>query len=153
MTSPRSRWTFFLAAILAVSLISTSCGMITGPGPGLNVVASISRQSAESITFRIGVENTGTTAKSLDFSTSQTFDIEVRAVSGALVWRWSNDKYFADVLIGLELGPGESSIQETAWDLKGDNGQPLPHGTYKAKVFITSSPRDGDLVSVITLNI
>jgi hypothetical protein len=138
---------------LAVLLISPSCGLITGPGPGLNIVASISQQSAESMTFRIGVENTGSEAETLNFGNSQFFDIEVRSASGALVWRWSTGKSFLDVLWSLDLDPGESSVQETAWDLTGDNGQPLPHGTYTAKIFITSQPRDGDLVSVIFPNI
>ena len=153
MTSTRLRWPFLMAVSLAVLLISPSCGLITGPGPGLNIVASISQQSAESITFRIGVENTGSKAETLNFGNSQFFDIEIRTASGALVWRWSTDKIFLDIVWALDLDPGESSIQETVWDLTDDLQKLLPHGTYRAKVFITSQPRDGDLVSEIFLNI
>jgi len=141
-----------MAVSLAVLLLSPSCGLITGPGPGLNIVASISQQSAENITFRIGVENTGSSAETLNFGNSQFFDIEVRTASGALVWRWSTGKSFLDVLWSLDLDPGESSVHETVWDLTDDFQQPLPRGSYKAKVFITSQPRDGDLVSEILLN-
>jgi hypothetical protein len=149
MKSTCSRWSFFL--VLAVPLIALSCGSITAPKPGLNIVASIGQQSPGSITFRIGVENTGSATEALEFRSSQFFDIEVRSRSGQLVWQFSHNKFFSAVLWGLELAPGESSVRDSAWDLTGDDEKRLPSGTYTAKIYITNSPRDEDLSSAIKL--
>ena len=151
MKTPRHRFSRFM--ILAVPLITLSCGSSTLPNPGLNIIASISQQTSANMTFRIGVENTGSTTKSLNFSNSQFFDIEVKDLSGRLVWRWSNGAGFLDVLWALELEPGESNARETVWNLAGNDQKPLSHGFYTAKIYITSSPRHPGLSSVIRLTI
>jgi len=160
MKKLRPRLSFLL--ILAVPLITLSCGQGGSPtspisrlrqvvtGLTLSVTTS---QGAGSMTFRINVENGGSATETLNFTCAQFFDIEVTDQSGKLVWRWSNDKYFAAVLWSLELSPGESSAQETVWNLTGSDQKPLSSGSYTAKIYITSSPRDGGLSSVIRLTI
>ena len=141
-------------SILAVSLISLSCDSATSPRLGLNIVASVSQHMAESITFRIGVENTGSKTETLNFVSSQFFDIEVKDGGGHLVWQYSYNTYFLDVLWGFELAPGESSqVREYIWNLTGNDQEPLPSGSYKARIYITNSPRDEGLSTVISLTI
>jgi hypothetical protein len=108
----------------------------------------------ESITFRIGVENTGSKTETLNFVSSQFFDIEVKDGGGHLVWQYSSNSYFLDMLWGFELAPGESSqVREYVWNLKGNDQEPLPFGSYKARIYITDSPRDGGLSTIISLTI
>lgn len=142
-----------LLPVLVALMFTLSCGSITSPKPGLNIIASISQQTVQSMTFRIGVENTGTETKSLSFRNSQFFDIEVRNGGGTLVWQYSHDAFFLDFVWGLELAPGESSVRDFAWDLTGNNGNALPAGRYRAKVSITSSPREENLVTEIKVSI
>jgi hypothetical protein len=60
---------------------------------------------------------------------------------------------YLDVLWELELSPGLSSVHEYVWDLTGNDQKSLPSGAYRAKIDITSSPRDGDLSAEIRLTI
>ena len=137
-------------SILAVSLISLSCDSATSPKLGLNIVASVSQH----ITFRIGVENTGLKKETLTFGSSQFFDIEAKDGGGLLVWQYSYNAYFLAVVWGFELAPGESSqVREYVWNLTGNVQEPLPSGSYKAKIYITNSPRDEWLSTVISLTI
>lgn len=149
MKNLRPRLSFLM--ILAIPLVTLSCDSVTSPNKGLNVIASTSRQAFGSITFRIGVENAGLTTETLNFGDSQFFDIEVNDLSGRLVWRWSYDKAFCQVLWGLELSPSESSVQETVWNLAGSDQKPVPPGSYTAKIYITSNPRDERLTSIVRL--
>jgi len=149
MKNLRPRISFLL--ILAIPLITLTCDSVTSPNKGLTVIASTSRQAFGSITFRIGVENSGLTTETLKFGDSQFFDIEVQDLSGRPVWRWSYDKAFSQVVWGLELSPGESSVQETVWNLTGSDQKPVSPGSYTAKIYITSSPRDERLTSVVHL--
>jgi len=146
---------FYLLLLAAGTILAAiSCaGPATAPKAGLNIVATTGTQPG-SVTFGIGVKNTGTATERLTFGSSQFFDIEVRNVSGHLVWQFSADKYFLDLLWGFDLAPGESSqVQETVWDLKGNDGDLVPPGLYNATVYITNSPRNEDLSTVIRLTI
>ena len=143
----------FLLVLLA-SFMTLSCGSVTAPKVGLNIIATASLQTAGSTTFRIGVENTGSKTETLNFGSSQFFDIEVRDRGGHLVWQYSHDAYFLDVLWGIELAPGESSqVREYVWTHMGNDQKPLPSGSYKATVYITNSPRDEGLSKVVSLTI
>ena len=54
--------------VLMVPLMTVSCGSVTTPRAGLNVIATVSQQTAGSMTFQIGVENTGTKTETLLFA-------------------------------------------------------------------------------------
>jgi len=140
--------------VLLVSFITLSCGFVTAPKVGLNIIATASQQTAGSTTFRIGVENTGPKTEALSFRNGQFFDIEVKDGGGHLVWKYSYDAYFATVVWSIELAPGESSrVYEQVWNLTGNDQKPLPSGSYKATVYITNNPRDEGLSKVVSLTI
>jgi len=139
--------------VLLVPLITLSCGSLTTPRAGLNVIATVSQQTAGSMTFQIGVENTGTKTETLQFRSGQFFDIEVKDLSGHLVWKYSFNGYFATLVWGFELAPGQSEVKEYVWNLTGNDEDPLPSGPYKAKIYITNSPRDEGLSKVVSLTI
>jgi len=54
---------------------------------------------------------------------------------------------------GIELAPGQSEVKEYVWNLAGNDKDPLHPGPYKAKIYITNSPRDEGLSKVISLTI
>lgn len=140
--------------VLSASFTTLSCGSVTAPKAGLDIIAWASQQTAGSTTFRIGVENTGSKTETLSFRSSQFFDIEVRDKGGHLVWQYSYDSAFATLVWGLELAPGESSqVQEYIWTHLGNDQKPLPSGSYKATVYITNNPRDEGLSKVVSLTI
>jgi len=139
--------------VLLVPFITLSCDSVTTPKAGLNIVATVIQQTAGSITFRIGAENTGTKTETLNFFSSQFCDIEVKDSGGHLLWQYSYGLYFAAVVWGFELAPGESQVREVVWNRTGNDQKPLPSGSYKAKIYITNSPRDEGLSSVVNLTI
>jgi hypothetical protein len=99
MRTKKRRLEAFLGLGLALSI--TACGSVTSPKPGLSIIASVSQQTAESLTFRIGVENTGSRTENLNFTSSQFFDIEIRNALGQLVWRYSAGAGFLDLIWAL----------------------------------------------------
>lgn len=140
-------------AVFLVPFITLSCGFVTTPNAGLNVIATASQRTAGSMTFQIGVENTGTKTETLQFRSGQFFDIEVKDGKGHLVWKYSFDSYFATLVWGFELAPGQSEVKEYVWNLTGNDKNPLPSGSYKAKIYITNNPRDEGLSKVVSLTI
>lgn len=138
---------------LGLIVLLSGCGSITSSQTGLNVVASASRQSATSVLFRVGVENTGPEIKKLEFRSSQFFDIELRTLAGTVVWSYSHNAVFADLVWGLELTPGKSEVRDFVWDLTGNDGKTVLPGVYRAKIFITNTPRDERLTFEIGLTI
>lgn len=135
----------FWSAILAFLLTASGCGTATSPpvSDGLRMTVSTNRMGPDSLTFNHTIENTGPEERTLTFSSSQSFDIEVRSLGGELLWRWSHDKVFLDLMWSLRLAPGESSAGETGWDIKGNDGRSLPPGVYKCRFSVTCSPRAG----------
>lgn len=159
----------FLLFCIVVSLIALSCSSVSSPNMGLIIIASITQEAPGTLTFRVGVENAGTKMETLDFTSGQRYDIEIRDLPmkpgpllhkpplverGEAVWRYSYHYIFLPVLRRLELAPGESRVfEEVVWDLAGNDGAPLPPGSYWAKVYITSVPRYKHLSSLIPLTI
>jgi len=139
--------------VLLVPLVSLSCGSVTTPRVGLNIIATVSQPTARSMTFQIGVENSGTKTETLQFGSGQFFDIEVKDATGHLVWKYSFGGYFTALVWNLELAPGQSEVREYVWNLAGNDKDRLPSGPYKAKIYITNSPRDEGLSKVVSLTI
>lgn len=138
---------------LVVAFFFSACGSVTGPKTGLNVVASVISQTTGSVTFRIGIENTGSETRTLSFSSAQFCEIEVKSLFGKLVWNFAHDAYFATMVWNLEVAPGETAVRELIWDLTGNDQKPVPSGVYKARIVITGGPRDEALSTEIGLTI
>lgn len=151
MKNVRPLLSFLLALIIL--LITFSCSSTTSPDQGLILIAWVSQQTAESMTFRIGVRNAGWTTDTLVFTSSQFCEIEVKDQSGQVVWQLSYGRDFLALIWTLKLEPFNSYVQETVWDLKGNDQEPLPSGPYTAEINITSSPRDEGLSTLIRLTI
>ncbi len=140
----KARPRFLGGLVIALSLGACNLGPIF-PGP-LNMRVWIDRPGAAVMTFRVGIENQGTTKITLEFMDSQFFEIEIMDASGKLLWNWANGMLFYSYAWRIHLLPGTTYAQEARWDLTGNDGIPLPSGIYKARYTITCSPRDNRLV-------
>jgi hypothetical protein len=151
------------ATVPLIFLMAAACRSNSSPfsptggaelkGEGIKMTVSTSGQGTGVLTFLIELKNEGASSATLDFGSAQIFDIEVSGVFNRPVWKWSYDKYFAQVFCALELKPGEAYSYRADWHLTANDGAKVQPGMYKAKVWITNYPRDQDLSVAFLLTI
>ncbi len=94
----------------------------------------------EPVEVRLTLRNAGEAPVRVQFGSAQRFDVIVRR-RGALVWRWSYDKAFVQVIQEVTLSPGQTLAFNAAWgqvDLQGRRAEP---GEYEiVGVFLGRSP-------------
>jgi hypothetical protein len=144
-----------VAVLLSFLLATYSCQSGSSPlspgsgevvkASGLKLVASASGLGTGGLTFRIDLKNEGKSAVSVEFSDSQVFDLAVSNMAGDLVWKWSHDKAFLQVMWQLDLKPGDVCSRTADWDCKANDGSPLAPGIYRVKAWILSYSPDKDL--------
>lgn len=76
--------------------------------------------------------NDGQATLILDFPDGQRFDFEVISEDGAVVWRWAEGRFFAQVLGRETLEPGAS----LHWTGRIESG--LPAGVYRVLATLTT---------------
>lgn len=83
--------------------------------------------------------------RDLTFSSAQQFELAIIDENGKEVYRYSDDKGFAMVLVTRTINPGESLKWQDAWDMTDKNGKRLESGDYKAVITILAVPElDGE---------
>lgn len=83
------------------------------------------------VTLTLAVTNPGSAPVTVEFSSSQQFDFQVRDPDGRILWTWSAGKGFATMLTSRTLAPGETATYAAEW-------QPVTDGTYSATGMLTS---------------
>lgn len=81
------------------------------PYPGLFTILSIDKkdyQPGETIKMKLMKINLSQDAISLRYTTSQRYDFKISYPSGRVLWRWSEDKAFTQVLGSLVIAPGQA---------------------------------------------
>jgi len=67
----------------------------------------------------------------LTYNTAQRFDFFVRrGTAGPVVWRWSADRFFAQVTQRVTLAPGQSQVFTATWDQRTNQGNRVQPGLY-----------------------
>jgi hypothetical protein len=94
----------------------------------------------EPVQLRLEVLNDEGKPVTLPFSSSQRYDFEV-LWEGQLIWRWSADRMFAQVLTQETLAPGERRRFEAPWDGRQADGVVARTGEYSARGVLTVSGR------------
>jgi hypothetical protein len=100
---------------------------------GVELALSVDKEvyaPAEPVQVELVVRNPGPGAVTFQFSDSQRYDFAVYNDRGALVWYWSRDKMFAQVLGSLTLAPGEERRYRERWDQQDTEGRRVPPGQY-----------------------
>ncbi len=73
---------------------------------------------------------------------AQEYDFFVRQ-RGALVWQWSHDKAFAQVVREMTLAPGQTRSYSAAWDQRDLQGRRVEAGTYEVSAVFLGAQRHG----------
>ena len=80
----------------------------------------ISRDTTVGLVFHL--TNSGTQPVVLEFNTAQRYDFEVRTTAGNIVWRWSDDQMFAQMMGSETIPPGASREFRERWNPGGRTG-------------------------------
>lgn len=93
-----------MAAMLTIGCTSLR------PGQGPDLVTSLEVDIGRDATVGLVLHltNSGTQPAVLEFNTAQRYDFEVRTTAGELVWRWSDDQMFGQV-VGADTVPAGAS--------------------------------------------
>ncbi len=96
-----------------------------------------SYEGDQPIRLQLVLENEGSEPVTLQFTTSQRYDFEIRSAEDELVWRWSDEMGFAQMLGSEIVEPGGRLRYEEEFSMA------LDAGTYRVIGYITA--RDVDL--------
>ena len=92
------------------------------------------------VQLRLELFNEGAEPVRLTFNSSKKFDFEV-LWEDQLLWRWSADRLFAQMLTEETLAPGEQRAFEATWDGRITGGETAKAGEYLARGILTVSGR------------
>jgi hypothetical protein len=125
-------------ATAAGLVLLVGVGALAGPAArverqGVELVLTVDKAvyaPGEPVQMELVVRNPGPAAVTFQFSDSQRYDFLVLDDGGGLVWYWSRDKAFAQVLGSLTLSPGEERRFRERWDQRDNDGRAVPAGRY-----------------------
>ncbi len=128
-----------MRSVVATSLVlAVAAAALAGPTArverqGVELVLSVDKEAyalGEPVQMELVVRNPGPGAATFQFSDSQRYDFVVQDDRGAVVWYWSRDKMFAQVLGTLTLIPGEERRFRERWDQRDNEGRAVASGRY-----------------------
>lgn len=93
----------------------------------------------ERVRMKLVATNAANGEVSLSFPTAQRFDFVVRR-AGRVVWQWSADMMFAQVLGSEALGAGETLVFEAEWDQRFQDGTNPVLGAYTVRGVVKALP-------------
>ncbi|MCX8159704.1 MAG: BsuPI-related putative proteinase inhibitor [Candidatus Saccharicenans sp.] len=111
-----------------------------GENPGLKFLADYQKNTDGTITFTLTLRNEGSRSLELVSTTSQIYDLEIYREPGVLVWNWAHDLSFATVITTVTLQPGEQKTYQVTWNIRSNQGDPVPPGTYGARARLVTDP-------------
>jgi hypothetical protein len=119
------------AVALAVALVAGCRGTPPAtPGGDMGAGSSEELASALNVTvagadvrFELHVTNATGGPLELEFASAQRYDFSVRDGTGEVVWRWSDEMAFAQVLGTESLAPGETRRYGANWEASGREGE------------------------------
>lgn len=131
-------------AAVALLLFSAPCGEVSQLTVRL-ATDKTTYESGETIELELVLENGGSEPVTLEFTTSQRYDFEIRNVDDEVVWRWSDEMGFAQVLGSEIVEPGGRLRYEEEFSMA------LDAGTYRVIGYITA--RDVDLRDELAITV
>lgn len=94
------------------------------------------------VSLGLQVTNVSTSPLLLVTPSAQEYDFYVRQ-RGALIWQWSHDKAFAQVVRETTLAPGQARSYSTAWDQRDLQGRRVEAGAYEIFAVFLGAQRSG----------
>ena len=104
-------------------------------------VAKAAFQPGDPVAVTMRATNAGSETLALT-SGGQQYDVIVRQ-RGALVWQWSHDKAFAQVIRTVRLAPQETLTYKATWDQRDLQGRLVEPGTYEISCVLMATQRPG----------
>jgi hypothetical protein len=104
-------------------------------------VAKATFQPGETVGITMKVTNVSGSAVTVT-SGGQQYDVVVRR-RGALVWQWSHDKGFAQVMRSVEMAAGTTRTYQASWDQRDLQGRPVEGGAYEIFCTLMAAQRSG----------
>ena len=102
-------------------------------------------EAGEPIQLELILENQGSESITLEFSSSQRYDFEIRNAEDEAIWRWSDEIGFAQMLGSEIVEPGGQLHYEEEFAMA------LDAGTYRVIGYVTS--RGGELRGELEITI
>jgi Intracellular proteinase inhibitor len=130
-----------LIAAAAVGGAGVRADRTAGDLRGEASVAKATFQAREAVGVTMTVTNISGSPVTIT-SGGQQYDVVVRR-RGALVWQWSHDKGFAQVLRSVEMAPGATRTYQASWDQRDLQGRPVEAGPYDIFCTLMASQRNG----------
>lgn len=94
----------------------------------------------QKVKMTILAKNTGKETITLPLPSAKQFDFVVRNAKGQEVWRWSSGKLFITMYQSMIFALREEKKFEYIWNMKDNNGKPVPKGTYTIEGCIATEP-------------
>ncbi len=98
--------------------------------------------AGEPVVIVLSVTNTGAVPLNLTMTSAQQYEVTVRQ-RGALIWQWSHDKAFAQVVRDTELTPGGTLSFQVSWDQRDLQGRRVEPGPYDISCLFFGAQRSG----------
>jgi uncharacterized protein (DUF58 family) len=94
------------------------------------------------VQMNLRVSNLAASPVVLTASSAQEYDFFVRQ-RGALIWQWSHDRAFAQVVREMTLAPGQTRSYSAAWDQRDLQGRRVEAGNYEVSAVFLGGQRQG----------
>jgi hypothetical protein len=91
--------------------------------------------AGQPVQLRLEVINDKDEPLRLQFGSTRQFDFEV-LWEDQLIWRWSADRLFAQVITERILPPGERWTFEATWNGRQSSGEVVKPGEYLARAYL-----------------
>ena len=137
---------WIVALLILAALVSGAAAPSAERSAGdLKVQLSVSRaafQVGEAVPIRLQVTNLAGAPTVLTMSSGQRYDVLVRQ-RGALIWQWSHDKAFVQVVRESTMAPGETLSFDWTWDQRDLQGRQVESGVYDIWAVFMGAQRSG----------
>lgn len=105
-------------------------------------IGSAAHAAGAPVQISMRVTNLASSPVLLTASSAQEHDFFVRQ-RGALIWQWSHDRAFAQVIRDMTLAPGQTRSFSVAWDQRDLQGRRVDAGTYEVSAVFLGAQRPG----------
>lgn len=133
-----------LVVVIMAALVAAGAGADRQVGD-LRLVLAVGKlayRQGEPVTLQLRVTNTGAGPLSLSASSGQQYDLIVRQ-RGAVIWQWSHDKAFVQVMRETTMAPGETLTFSGSWDQRDLQGRQVETGAYDVSAVFFGAQRGG----------
>lgn len=114
--------------------------VLSEPEIGFALTLDSSAPEGDTLVARLTVRSTQSKPLTLDFTSSQRYDFEIRNSAGEVVYRWSASRAFLQALGSEEIVGERNWVEELPLTV---GGRRLPAGRYMVEGWLTARPESG----------